>query len=188
MKKACAATAGAVLAALLAAGCSSVCTPQPLGAAPYPVDRGIEGTWRVGDSLLAVRFASNGVARIAGLEWKDDRFRVREGEAVVAEGKTRRFLSVRFREDGTWPERYGLLQYAPAGPGELVLWAPDPERFRAAVTSGLLEGFVEKTNRFLRVTLTHAPDALLAFIDRPDAPPLFQYEKPMVLRAVAGSE
>ena len=88
----------AISVSLLVAGCTSVTTQYPLSADAKPLDKEkFEGTWLIDKNAFSIRFASNGVARIAGVEWKDDQFQLLQGEMIVTEGKENNFLSVRFR-------------------------------------------------------------------------------------------
>ena len=93
------------LAIIVAAGCSSVTTQQPLSSDPKPIDHeAFEGAWQADDQILHIRFSSDGVAHIAGIGWEDNQFRMEQGEVIVAEGDKHNFLSARFREEGKWPD------------------------------------------------------------------------------------
>lgn len=172
-----------VTAGFLLTGCSVVTTRQPLTAHPKAVDREkFEGVWSVGQDALTARFSADGILRVAGVEWQDDRFRLVEMELIVTEGKERNFLSVRYQEDGEWAEGYVLCQYAFTHQGDLIIWQPDVDVFEEAIRSERLEGSVEKSRYSTTVTVTNPPDALLRFIDQPQDLRLFHYTEPMVLR------
>ncbi len=58
------------IAMLLASGCSSVKTKHPLSSNPKAIDQEeFEGAWLADDQIFHVKFASNGVAKVAGVEW-----------------------------------------------------------------------------------------------------------------------
>lgn len=187
----------AIMAALavtaLLAGCSAVTTPHPLSTQPKPVDKDrFEGTWQGGEGTVSVRFASNGVARLAGTEWNDEQFRLVQGEMIVAEGKKDNFISVRFEENGTWTNRYFFFQYKFTGNGDLVLWSPNIDEFEAAIKSNVLQGVVT-TKMVMKknttsVSVTNSPGELLDFMNDPGRRNLFNYREPLVLRKIAAPE
>jgi len=170
---------------LLSLSCSSVTTVQPL---PWKVEPGdqerFEGTWLVGDDSLQIRFAGGDMARFAGLEWEDGQFQLEQGEMIICHGKHLTFLSVRTREDGTWMDRYYLVQYKFTDTGELVLWLPDVDAFADTIAQNRLEGTVDGDGSGTDVTITSGPDALLALIDVPDDRALFDYREPIILKKV----
>lgn len=172
---------------LVSLGCSSVTTIQPL---PWKIETAdqerFEGTWIFADGSLQIRFAATGVARFAGLDWEDDRFQLERGEMTICHGEELDFLSVRTEEDGTWMDRYYLVQYRFTDEGDLVLWLPNAEAFADAIAQGRLEGTVEGEDCCKDVTITGPPDALLALIDDADDSELFDYREPMILRRVTG--
>lgn len=172
---------------LLVSGCSSVTTDRPLSADSKPLDKEkFEGTWLFGDDALTVRFASNGVGRLAGVEWKDDQFQLAQGEMIVTEGKKNNFLSVRFQEDGVWTNEYCFFQYSFTDQGDLLLWLPNPDVFEHAIKTNALSGVVRKEQFSTSVTVTNATGVLLDFINQPERLDLFKYKEPVVLRRIAG--
>jgi hypothetical protein len=171
--------------ALLSLGCSSVTTVHPLPWRIEPADQGrFEGTWLVGDDSFQIRFADNGVARFAGLDWEDDRFRLEQGEMTICRGEHLGFLSVRTQEDGEWMNHYYLVQFKFTDPGELLLWLPNADAFAEAVAQNRLEATVDGDGTGTDITITSPPEALLELIDDPDDLELFDYRDPIVLRRV----
>ena len=179
----------ALAVTMLFAGCSAVTTPYPLSTQSKPVDKErFEGTWQGGEGTVSVRFASNGVARLAGTEWNDDQFRLIQGEMIVAEGKKDNFISVRFEQNGAWTNRYFFLQYKFTDNGDLVLWGPNIDEFEAAIRSGMLQGVVTKKKNTTSISVTNAPGELLDFMNDPERRTLFNYREPMVLRKIAAPD
>jgi len=178
-----------VLALLVGSGCSSVITTHPLSPNPEPIDKEkFEGVWLLDDGTAHVKFSSNGIAQVAGLEWKKDKFRVNRCEAIVTQGKKHNFLSVRYLEgDGEW-EGYYFLPYKFTDHGDLILWPPVPDVFEEMVESGKLQGMVEKSEYSISITITNAPGALLNIINDPDNLELFNYREPVVLRRIAADD
>lgn len=176
------------IAALLA-GCSTVTTQNPLSAEHKPIDKDkFEGVWLLDKEAVSLRFTSNGTARIAGVEWKDDQFRLVQGEMIVTKGKKFNFLSVRFQEDGKWMDHYCFLQYDFTDQGDLLLWLPNDDVFEEAIKTNRLHGVVKKEMYSTDITITNALGILLEFIDNPENPSLFNYREPIVLRRIAGQE
>jgi hypothetical protein len=170
---------------LLAFGCSSVTTVQPLPWKIEPADQDkFEGTWLLGGGALQIRFAETGVARFAGLDWEDGQFQLERGEMTICHGEELDFLSVRTEEGGAWMDRYYLVQYRFTDEGDLVLWLPNPEAFAEAIAHGRLEGTVEGGDCCPDATITSQPDTLLELIDDADDRELFDYREPMILRRV----
>jgi hypothetical protein len=175
-----------LLTLLLGSGCSSVTTTHPLSRDQHAVDvEKFEGIWLMENGSIHVKFTDNGVAKLAGLDWKENAFRVIRGEAIVTEGKKHNFLSVRYQErEGEW-EGYFFLPYKFTDQGDLILWPPVPKEFERMVESKKLLGIVRKGEYSTSITITNAPGALLDVINDPDSLKLFEYRKPMVLKKIA---
>lgn len=178
-----------VAAMLVAPGCSSVKTTQPLSSNPEPIDQDkFEGVWLLDDSVVHVQFSSNGVAKIAGLEWEDDRFQINRAEAIVTKGNKHNFISLRCQEDdGKW-DGYYFLPYKFTHQGDLVLWPPVPGAFEGMIEKKKLQGIVKKDEYTTAITITNAPARLLEVIDDPDNLNLFNYREPTILKKVAEND
>ena len=133
---------------LLLCHCSTVSTTHPLATKPKAIDKQkFEGVWRIDDdAVLQIKFAKDGIARIAGTEWENDQFTLVRGEMHVVEGKEHNFLSVRFEEDGEWEENYLFAAYKFSEQGDLIFWSPNASEFKKAVEKKLLntETSIEK--------------------------------------------
>jgi hypothetical protein len=175
------AIAGAVALALVVAGCSSVMTQYPLSAQPKPVDKDkFEGIWIEGP--IHVHFASNGVARIAAVEWGEDQFGLFQGEMIVTEGKKDNFISVRIEAESAWH----LRQYKFTVNDDLLVWEPNSDAFAVAIETNLLLGSVQKSSMGTpNVEVTDSPDEMLDFLNDPERRDLFNYRNPQVLRRIA---
>ncbi len=170
---------------LLLSGCSFVTTRQPLSSAPEPIDRDkFEGAWLSEEEVVFIRFAASGVARLAGLDWKDDQFQMVQGEMIITRGKKNNFLSVRFQEDGKWMDRYYLLQYKFTDQDELLLWFPNEDVFAKAVEEGKLEGEVKQDPHGDDIFITDAPEKILRFIENPGPLQFFKTGKPLILKKI----
>ncbi len=185
--KAVGALASLVLVAAVC-GCSSVTLQQPLSSAGSVADKEkFEGLWVIDDQPIVVRFTEDGVGQVAVVEWKEDAFQLVRGEFVITESKPNNFVSLRFQENGQWPERYHFVQYSFTPQGDLLLWIPDISRFEEAVTDGLLAGEVMKQQHSTEVRLSGSSEAVLQFLSDAGQPDLFRYREPIVLRRQGSS-
>jgi len=170
---------------LALSGCSFVTTQQPLSSAPEPIDRDkFEGSWLSEEEVVFIRFAASGVARLAGLDWQDDRFQMVQGEMIITRGKEGNYLSVRFEEEGKWQNRYYLVQYKFTDQGDLLLWFPDEDVFAKAVEDGLLAGEVKPEAHRDDIFITDAPEKVLHFLDNPGPLRLFNTDQPLILKKI----
>jgi len=168
-------------------GCSVVATNVPLSEAPEPIDQErFEGAWTANDGVIHLNFGSDGVARLAGLEWEEDHFAVERGEMIVVEGELFNYLSIRGQEKGVWIDHYLIAQYAFTPDGDLLVWLPDEHAFAEAVLNGDLAGKVDSENLGTDVLITSDPESLISFMNDPGNQVLFDYKEPMVFRRVAG--
>jgi hypothetical protein len=164
-------------------GCASVTMLQPLPAKIDEAEQGMfEGEWVSEGQIIYVRFGGNGIGRFAGVDWKEGRFQLDEGEIIVTKGEGKSFLSVRIKEDGVWDDRYYFAQYRFTESGDLELRLPDTKAFGDAVEKGKLEGVVEKGKHTQSVTLSSKPEKVLAFLNDPVNGVLFDEKEPMVLK------
>ena len=174
-----------MVALLVFSGCSTVTTTQPLSSDPKPIDKEqFEGVWLSNDQLLHVMFADNGVGKIAGLEWKDDQFNIARGEMIVADADGKNLLSVRFEEDGKWPDEYFFVEYKFSEQGDLILWAPDPEAFKTLVEEKKLKGTVKQDKNSTNVTITNMPEVFLKVVNSQESMKLFEYKEPVILKKI----
>ena len=173
------------IAMLLASGCSSVKTKHPLSNNPKAIDQEeFEGAWLADDQIFHVKFASNGVAKVAGVEWGSNDFHIVHGEMIVTEGEEHNFLSIRFQEEGKWMDDYFFLPYTFTDQDDLILWAPDADAFKDLIEKKKLQGVVEKGKYSTNITITNAPTSLFKIINNPEDMKLFEYREPIVLRKI----
>jgi hypothetical protein len=170
---------------LLLSSCTFVTTQQPLSSAREPIDRDkFEGAWLSEEEVVFIRFAANGVARLAGLDWKDDQFQMVQGEMIITRGKKNNYISVRFQEEGKWQARYYLLQYEFTDRGDLLLWFPNEDVFAKAVEDGMLQGEVKTEPYRDDIFITDSPEKVLRFIENPGPLRLFNTGEPLILKKI----
>lgn len=169
--------------------CSAVSTSYPLNNRPTPVDQErFEGTWMLEGGTVSLRFAQDGVAHIAGVEWEGGKFRMVQGEMIVALGVPTNYLSIRFDDQGKWLEQYALVRYKFTDQGDLVIWLPDPEAFESVIEAKELKGVIERDRYSCEILLTEPPDSLIRFMNDPQRQNLFNYHEPMVLKRIVWPE
>jgi hypothetical protein len=174
-----------LLLLLLLGGCSYVAILQPLPQAGDPAAQALlEGEWLSGDMVVSLRFASNGIGTIAGLDWKDDHFRIEEGELIASNAGEKNYFSARFRNNEKWEDRYYFVRYRLTAQGDLLLWPPVVSTFEQAVKAGSLAGTVEKGAWGTRVIVTSDPEKLLKYLSEQGTGGLFDYEDPTVLKRI----
>lgn len=167
-------------AVALAAGCSGVYSPVPVGDKPTNIEDTSEewqGTWvhPAGALYIKVMDAANGVLKVA---WIDDR----QGDLVLDTA------SVFLRDGGGWtfasimpggatddtPYLWGRIEM---GKRLAIFWMPDVDKFEALVREGKIPGEVEGNDVVLgRLTSSH-----LELIASETSGVLFDWEEPLVL-------
>ena len=179
--------ASLLFAGLILSGCTVVTTAHPLTSTTARLDRTeFEGHWLLGagdqDTILSVRFSRDGIGHVGVVEWERERLSLRGGEMIVgARGRpgAPRCLSIRLKTEDGWSS-YLLAAYRFADNGDLVLWPPRPEAFRAALESKRLQG--EESSG--EMVLTSTADELSRFLGDPESGELFKSDSPLVLRRV----
>lgn len=170
----------------LSVGCSSVTTPYPLSDPPKPIDQDkFEGTWLIDDAVFHLKFARNGIAQVAGVEWENDQFQLIHFEMIVTKGETHNFLSVRIQEEGTWLDEYHLLSYTFSDHGDLVIWNPHVDGFKKLLEEKHLQGIVTDGKYSTDISITNAPVRLLEWLNDPEHLTLFNYTEPTILRKIS---
>ena len=170
---------------LLSAGCSAVTTMYPLSENPEPIDKDkLEGSWLLNNEVFQVKFASNGVAQIAAVQWKSNQFQIVHAEMTVTKGDKHNFFSLRSQEDGKWMDKYYLLQYMVTQNNDLVVWNANVDEFENIVKSQILPGTIQKNKSSTIVSITNAPTKLLKLINGPENIKLFDYKSPIILRKI----
>ena len=66
----------AILCVLFMAGCSSVTMKDPFPETQLTEEEQglLEGDWHIGDGVISIAFASNGIPWMAAVDWEDDDF------------------------------------------------------------------------------------------------------------------
>lgn len=180
--------AAALAVLLLLSGCSTVsmttALPHASSASEVADREQLEGAWACRGAVVQLRFREDGIGVLASMEWEEDRFVPEQHELVVTPVDARRFLSVRVYDDGAWLPNHYLAEYGLGEAGELVVWQPDVQTFVEAVDRGDLAGTIERGEHSTDVTLTAAPEHIMAFLSRAERAALFDLSDPMSCRKI----
>jgi hypothetical protein len=172
----------AVILALALSACSPVLVREPIGEAPYPVQREEwEGEWIHEDGLTIIRVAdeTEGILFLSGLEEKEE-------EALRLET-----LKVTLRQSGGWVFASLRDETASAKEDEYVwgrvrkadnlilVWLPDSGKFERLIEEGILPGSTDDG-----VLLTDLKKEHYEIITSEAQGVLFEWDEPMILRRV----
>ncbi len=164
-------------------GCSYVTTKHPLSNGGAVIGQeDFEGVWVANDKIVHVRLLKDGVALAAVGGWEGNHFLVRYAEIVLAQDFQRNFMSVRIHEEnGEWMDSYFLFEYEFSKTGELLVWFPKPDMFKAMIEKERLRGVI-KEHGWPQVLITNMPDEVRIAICDSDDSELFNYREPFLFR------
>ncbi|RPI77110.1 MAG: hypothetical protein EHM45_10375 [Desulfobacteraceae bacterium] len=174
-------------AALILAGCSAVGTKNPVGT---PVQEDLsaqfDGLWDFGDENVGyVKYMGNGQLRIAGLEWKDNHFKLTEMNGTLTECGNNRFINIQDEDSDSNKELDYLFGYYKfVDDIYLTIWLPKKEVFEQAIIKGLLKGKVTSDKYGTSVFLTDSSENICLFLKKHKIEELFKLEDPMIYRRI----
>lgn len=130
----------AAVCILVAAGCSSVLMKEPFpdSALTEQEQTGLAGRWRIGDDVVSLAFASNGIPWLARVEWEDDHFRLDTYQLHFTKRGDALYLSMPAEPNGA-TNGYYFAEIKVGGQG-IMVWGPDADAFEALVRDGILKG------------------------------------------------
>lgn len=174
----------------LFSACSSVMLSKPLPVTLMQSDQAcFEGVWLHDNESLTLKFTKDGSGRLAGVDWKDERFTIVRGEFNVAHVRNcEGFMSMRLEEDGKWPEHYYFARYQSSDQGVLLIYPPKPEAFTALVEAKKLAGQIKKTGHSVDVVLTETPGNMFTFLTMHDPSTLFESSDPIIMKKVSSKK
>lgn len=167
-----------VIVAILA-GCSAVYTPVPIGDQPVNIEDSRDawnGTWVCdGEPLtVVVTDGSNGVLRIGWIEENHGELRLET--ALVNLRSTGDWTFANYRSESDTNETRYVWGRIEKKEREVIVWAPDVEKFAALVQNGILPG---STGEY-EVVLGELSSNHLAVITSETNGVLFNWKEPMV--------
>jgi hypothetical protein len=141
-------------------GCQPVLTDHPIGV-PVTEDlsRAFDGTWQTADGeyIFYVKARANGVLSVSGLEWKADRYVVRDTTCYVTKVGEWMYLNVPLPPDSAGKTWYLFAPFLMSEEKRLLTaFLPRNEYFRDAVKAGTIAG--KSADDALGYTLLNNPD------------------------------
>lgn len=129
------------LAWLALSACSAVYSPEPLGDKPMVLDSSWSGTWLADGDVVttAVADAENGLLQAAWLETKPGGIEMETFQALI---RTRGDLVIANVRDKDSEHGYHWMIINKQTDSHVLLWFPDAEQFRAAISEKKIPGKV----------------------------------------------
>ena len=165
-----------VLVFLGLGGCSSVSSVNPVGRSlTSDLSGELSGSWMGAEGhQLQIHCDSGGALSFAVTEWKEDeeKFVLDTGEGLLREiGDQIIFNNA--EDEGEYT--FFLIR---ALDGQLVVWSPDVDEFRALVDDEILAGRVEDDDHSTQIILTGTSEEISALIENLDCSKLFDWSEP----------
>jgi hypothetical protein len=165
-----------VMIALMLTGCSSIVMQTPFPDTDLTKEEmsSLRGTWQLGEAALSIEFTTNGLPRMAFVEWKDGRFQLVERELHVTRRKDAYYLSLQAEEQGHLFAAFKPQQ------NEILVWGPDPAFFKNRIASGELKGSIKEESQSVEIMLTTPAHEILELIAT--EPAAIDYTDPLILK------
>jgi len=178
--------AGSLLLALY--GCPAVYVDRPIGEDPIKLDAADwDGTWIGSDAALVIRVkdGENGILQIAWIETEGEQFIMKTGTAYVRQSSGQTLISLRDEETTTTRYLWGVLSRTDE---QMVVLAPNPDKFAALLESGRLPGRIDPCSNDKTadcdVYLESLEPLHLELILSEEEGFLFDWSEPLVLRRI----
>ena len=171
-----------VALAMVLSACSAVLVREPIGEAPYPVQREEwEGEWIQEDGLTIIRVTDEGEGTllIAGVEEDDDALRLETLKVTLRQSGGWVFASLR-DETASGKEDEYVWGRVRKDDNLIVVWLPDADKFKRLIEEGILPG--ETGDGIL---LTDLKKEHYEIITSEAQGVLFEWDEPMILRRVS---
>lgn len=168
-----------MLCLVVMTGCSSVFLNEPFPDSQLTPEeqKELSGTWLLDNTVGYVRFTSNGIPWMAGIEWKDDGFVLGKSRIHFTKHNQTLYISMQIEPDRNNEYLFGEIK--PDG-DKAYVWGPDPDYFAEQVKSGSLKGSVKKDKHSTSVSLETPPAAILELISTNHL--AMDYKNPLILR------
>ena len=176
--------------------CDVVTLEHPIGV-PIVEDLGgkLDGVWYGGEdiSVLYVKYKSNGILQIAGVEWNEGKFALRDTMCLltVLDGVSYINLPINFPATDSTDQttgyvfaRYTLTEQWFQDYHYLVLYYPKTEFFKEAVKNGNLKGKII-SNYGDWIDIEDVKENVDEFIENHAAQEMFDFSKITVLKRIS---
>jgi len=169
----------AIFCMAILVGCSSVTMKEPFPESKLTKkEQGqLTGTWRMDETVGHVAFTSNGISWLAGVDWKDDDFRLEKSRLYFTKRNGSLYVCMPTEPDET--SEYLFAEIKPTGKG-VNAWGPDAAYFGKLVESGTLKGSVERGEHSTSVKLETPAAEILELIATNHA--AIDYKNPLLFQ------
>jgi hypothetical protein len=169
----------AVLCLVILAGCSSVVMNEPFPDSQLTPEeqKQLSGAWLHENTVGHVRFNSNGVPWMAGVEWKDDDFHLQKTRLHFTKLNGTLYVCMPAESGRTGEYLFGEIK---ADNDKVYVWGPDIGFFARQVESGILKGNVDKDKHTTSVSLETPAKEILELISTNHL--AIDYKQPLVFR------
>jgi hypothetical protein len=175
--------AAAALLLLLVSGCSAVFVAKPVGEKPHVLQpQKWEGVWLTSDQApitVLVTNADKGELQIGAVEAKEGALKLTTETLLVRSVGNSLIVNHADTHDGRTLYSWSLVRIN--NEDDMLVWAPNVDKFRTLVRSGKLKGQARDNES---VYLEELPDEMLAAIGNDTAEGLFAWQNPITLRRV----
>lgn len=161
------------------AGCSSVSSVNPVGRMlTGDISAEFNGSWMGSEGhQLQVHCDSAGALVFAVTEWKEDqgKFVLEQGQGVLREIGDQIVFNYAEKEG-----EYAFFLIR-AADGQLVVWSPDVDEFRALIEAETLAGRIEDDEHSTQIVLTGTSEEISTLIEKRDLSKLFEWSEPAIV-------
>lgn len=179
-------------------GCNVVTLNEPLGEPlSAEIQQNLTGLWLtvpnetgVDQSVMYVDRATSGSLVVGFMEWdaKQEQYTCHNIETVATDIAGVKLLNTRKKEPKDATEtRYTLWRFEQPAPDQLEVFIVDAEPFRAAITSGKLQGkIVQQDNKIGKTYEVQCEsEALAEFLKTAEASKLLAMKDPLKLKRIS---
>ena len=164
--------------------CSSVTSKNIIGERLQgDLSEQFDGIWEEDNEIAYMKYVGKGDLRIAGVEWKENKFELQELTIILTECSDRKFVNVL---DPIIEGKNDLLfaYYSFITEKTLAVWEPKIDAFEKAINEGKINGKIHKDKSSTTVSINESPESLCDFIKERDIGELFDLEDPRLYRKI----
>ncbi len=177
----------AALSLFFIVGCSSVSFKHPLSPTKVSEKQqhDLQGAWIFNKSVFQLEFQGDAKADIATIYRKDDKFKLETGEAYFTRLGEKDYMSIRFKyDDKQWGD-YFIFRYTVVDEN-LVLWAPNAEKFKELVRENTIFGEINETETDTDIIVSSGSETLTNLF-KLEGKIKYDYEDPLVFKHIVKS-
>lgn len=176
----------ACLSMIALVGCSTVSSTAPLGDPASADDaKKLEGVWLTGaGEPVWVRYVKDNELRVAGLDWRDSKYKLSEFTIFVTQDDDKTFVNATGDESSPEPQSIIFARVSAFEGESLVLFGPRADAFANAIKAGTLPGKITHDNNREQVHLEATTEQLSEFVAPEKTGEQFNIDAGVVLHRV----